>query len=103
MRTFLTLYARAVGALGLGLLVAALALDTRWTGQTWGIVAMVVSRATLPDIAAICGAPGFGGSAARVVSRCSGFVALQAATEPTVAAPNANRTIQVDDMSQRRV
>jgi methyl-accepting chemotaxis protein len=43
MRTFLTLYARAVGALGLGLLVAALALDTRWTGQTWGIVAMVVT------------------------------------------------------------
>ena len=43
MRTFLTLYARAVGALGLGLLAAALALDTRWTGQTWGIVAMVVT------------------------------------------------------------
>jgi methyl-accepting chemotaxis protein len=43
MRTFLTVYARAVGALGLALLVAALALDTRWTGQAWGIVAMVAT------------------------------------------------------------
>jgi methyl-accepting chemotaxis protein len=43
MRTFLTLYARAVGALGLGLLVAGLALDTRWLGETWGIVAMIAT------------------------------------------------------------
>ena len=41
MRTFLTVYARLVGALGLGLLAAALVLDTRWMGQTWGIVAML--------------------------------------------------------------
>ena len=41
MRAFLTIYARAVGAIGLALLVAALAVDTRWTGQTWGILAMV--------------------------------------------------------------
>ncbi|MEP6621428.1 MAG: methyl-accepting chemotaxis protein [bacterium] len=33
MRTFLTAYARAVGTLGLGLLVASLALDHRWTHQ----------------------------------------------------------------------
>jgi methyl-accepting chemotaxis protein len=43
MRTFLTVYARTVGGLGLGLLVAALLLDTRWLGQTWGIVAMLVA------------------------------------------------------------
>jgi methyl-accepting chemotaxis protein len=43
MKTFLTAYARIVGALGLGLLVAALIVDTRWTGQTWGIVAMLVT------------------------------------------------------------
>jgi len=43
MKAFLTAYARTVGALGLGLLVAALLIDTRWTGQTWGIVAMVAT------------------------------------------------------------
>ena len=43
MRAFLTAYARFVGLLGLGLLVAALALDTRWMGQTWGIVAMLAT------------------------------------------------------------
>jgi methyl-accepting chemotaxis protein len=43
MRTFLTAYARTVGALGLGLLLAALVLDPRWMGQTWGIVAMLVA------------------------------------------------------------
>ena len=43
MKAFLTGYARTVGALGLGLLVAALVVDTRWTGQTWGIVAMLAT------------------------------------------------------------
>jgi methyl-accepting chemotaxis protein len=43
MRAFLTWYARLVGLLGLGLLVAALALDTRWMSQTWGIVAMLAT------------------------------------------------------------
>ena len=43
MKAFLTAYARTVGALGLGLLVAALAVDTRWTDQTWGIVAMLAT------------------------------------------------------------
>ena len=41
MRAFLTGYARTVGGLGLVLLVAALVADTRWTGQAWGIVAML--------------------------------------------------------------
>jgi methyl-accepting chemotaxis protein len=40
MRTFLTAYARAVGTLGLGLLVAALALDTHWRGQ-WVAIAVL--------------------------------------------------------------
>ncbi|MFL5617755.1 MAG: GAF domain-containing protein, partial [Gemmatimonadaceae bacterium] len=43
MRTFLTVYARSVGALGLGLLVATLVIDTRWMGQTWGIVATLAT------------------------------------------------------------
>jgi methyl-accepting chemotaxis protein len=43
MKAFLTAYARTVGALGLALLVAALAVDTRWTGQTWGIIAMLAT------------------------------------------------------------
>src|SRR5215212_7585587 len=43
MRTFLTVYARAVGALGLGLLVSVLLVDARWMGQTWGIVAMLAT------------------------------------------------------------
>src|SRR5215207_6704093 len=43
MRAFLTWYARMVGLLGLGLLVAALVFDTRWLGQTWGIVAMLAT------------------------------------------------------------
>jgi methyl-accepting chemotaxis protein len=43
MKAFLTAYARTVGALGLGLLVAALVVDTRWTDQTWGIVAMLAT------------------------------------------------------------
>ena len=43
MRAFLTAYARLVGLLGLGLLVAALTLDIRWMGQTWGIVAMLAT------------------------------------------------------------
>lgn len=41
MRAFLTAYARFVGLLGFALLLAALALDTRWMGQTWGIVFML--------------------------------------------------------------
>jgi methyl-accepting chemotaxis protein len=43
MRTFLLAYARTVGGLGLGLLVAALVIDTRWMGQTWGILAMLAT------------------------------------------------------------
>ena len=43
MRAFLTAYARTVGGLGLGLLLAVLLLDPRWMGQTWGIVAMLVA------------------------------------------------------------
>jgi methyl-accepting chemotaxis protein len=41
MRTFLTAYARTVGGLGLGLLLAALVHDPRWIAQPWGIVAML--------------------------------------------------------------
>ena len=44
MRTFLTAYARAVGTLGLGLLVALLALDHRWIRQP---VALAVLFATV--------------------------------------------------------
>jgi methyl-accepting chemotaxis protein len=33
MRQFLTVYARALGTLGMGLLIASLALDQRWLGQ----------------------------------------------------------------------
>jgi methyl-accepting chemotaxis protein len=43
MKSFLSVYARSLGLLGLGLLVAALSLDTRWMGQTWGIVAMLAT------------------------------------------------------------
>jgi methyl-accepting chemotaxis protein len=43
MRSFLTYYARVVGALGLTLLVAALALDTHWMNQAWGVVAMLAT------------------------------------------------------------
>jgi methyl-accepting chemotaxis protein len=43
MRSFLTYYARAVGALGLGLLVAALSQDTHWLNQPWGVVAMLAT------------------------------------------------------------
>jgi methyl-accepting chemotaxis protein len=47
MRAFLTGYARAVGGLGLGLLVAALVLDTRWLGQAWGLLALLGTIAFL--------------------------------------------------------
>ena len=43
MRAFLTGYARIVGGLGFVLLVAALVFDTRWTGQAWGVVAMLAT------------------------------------------------------------
>jgi methyl-accepting chemotaxis protein len=43
MRSFLTYYARAVGALGLGLLIAALSKDTHWLNQPWGVVAMLAT------------------------------------------------------------
>jgi methyl-accepting chemotaxis protein len=43
MRAFLTAYARAVGGLGLALLVAALVMDTHWLAQPWGIVAMLAT------------------------------------------------------------
>ena len=43
MRSFLTYYARAVGALGLGLLVAALSQDSHWLNQPWGVVAMLAT------------------------------------------------------------
>ena len=43
MRTFLTLYARAVGAIGLALLIGALYADPRWMAQSWGIVAMLAT------------------------------------------------------------
>ena len=42
MRTFLTAYARAVGALGTVLLVAALATDSRWLHQGWGLLVLAV-------------------------------------------------------------
>jgi methyl-accepting chemotaxis protein len=41
MRAFLTGYARAVGGLGVVLLVAALVMDRHWLAQPWGIVAML--------------------------------------------------------------
>jgi len=43
VRTFLTLYARAVGAIGLALLIGALYADPRWMAQSWGIVAMLAT------------------------------------------------------------
>jgi methyl-accepting chemotaxis protein len=41
MRAFLTRYARAVGTLGLALLVAALVFDSRWLSQAIGIVLLI--------------------------------------------------------------
>ncbi|MEO6528861.1 MAG: methyl-accepting chemotaxis protein [Gemmatimonadaceae bacterium] len=38
MRAFLTLYARAIGGLGLALLIATMAIDRHWLTQPWGIV-----------------------------------------------------------------
>jgi len=43
MRTFLTVYARAVGALGLALLIGVLVADPRWVAQPWGLVAMLAT------------------------------------------------------------
>jgi methyl-accepting chemotaxis protein len=43
VRAFLTIYARAVGGLGLALLIAALATDTRWLSEPWGIVAALAA------------------------------------------------------------
>ncbi|MEO8562822.1 MAG: methyl-accepting chemotaxis protein [bacterium] len=43
MRSFLTNYARFLGGLGLVLLITALAIDTRWLAQPWGIVAMLAT------------------------------------------------------------
>jgi methyl-accepting chemotaxis protein len=47
MRTFLTAYARAVGLLGLALLISALALDTHWLSEAWGIVVTLATVAYL--------------------------------------------------------
>ena len=43
MRLFLTAYARAVGGLGLVLLLAALTIDRRWLAEPWGIVATLAA------------------------------------------------------------
>lgn len=47
MRTFLGLYARAVGSLGLVLLVVTLAIDPRWLDQTLGIAALFATVVAL--------------------------------------------------------
>jgi methyl-accepting chemotaxis protein len=43
MRAFLAAYARAVGTLGIALLVAALIVDTRWIGQAVAIAVLLVA------------------------------------------------------------
>jgi methyl-accepting chemotaxis protein len=43
MRAFLAAYARAVGTLGIALLVAALIVDTRWLGQAVAIAVLLVA------------------------------------------------------------
>ncbi|MDQ3997551.1 MAG: methyl-accepting chemotaxis protein [Gemmatimonadota bacterium] len=43
MRRFLGAYAKTLGAVGTAILVAALAHDLRWLGQTWGIVGVTVA------------------------------------------------------------
>jgi methyl-accepting chemotaxis protein len=43
MRAFLTIYARTVGVLGLGLLIATLALDAHWLSEPWGILVALVT------------------------------------------------------------
>jgi methyl-accepting chemotaxis protein len=43
VRLFLTAYARAVGGLGLALLLAALTIDRHWLTQPWGILATLAA------------------------------------------------------------